>query len=114
MEALSPRDANAGRAAPKAPEMKTKTAAQLKAAKEKDHPPPPPEYIPEPAAVDRPDGAIYQVGKMLGKGGFAVCYQGYMMPSRQKYALKIVKSQMPTKMQQKVLYSVSWKGLPHC
>jgi len=109
MEALSPRDANAKRAAPKAAELKTKTVAQLKSTKEKDHPPPPPAELPEPPSVDRPDGALYQVGKMLGKGGFAICYQGYLMPSRHKYALKVVKSQMPHKMQQKV-------GVPpqHC
>ena len=39
LEALSPRDANAQRL-PKTNEVKTKTAAQLKAAKDKDHPPP--------------------------------------------------------------------------
>lgn len=102
MEALSPRDANAKRAAPKAAELKTKAVAQLKSTKEKDHPPPPPAELPEPPSIDRPDGALYQVGKMLGKGGFAICYQGYLMPTRHKYALKVVKSQMPLKMQQKV------------
>lgn len=103
MEALSPRDANAGRPVPKVADMKTtKTAAQLRAAKDKDHPPPPPENVPEPPSSERPEGCVYEVGKMLGKGGFAVCYQGYMLPNRQKYALKIVKSQMPPKMQQKV------------
>lgn len=105
MEALSPRDANARKTVPKMTDLKTKTVAQLKANKEKDHPPPPPESIPEPPSADRPDGAVYQVGKMLGKGGFAVCYQGYLMPTRHKYALKIVKSQMPSKMQQKVCFS---------
>lgn len=107
MEALSPRDANAKRAVPKAAELKTKTVAQLKSNKEKDHPPPPPPEIPEPPSVDKPDGAVYQVGKMLGKGGFAICYQGYLMPSRHRYALKIVKSHMPHKMQQKVSHSYS-------
>ncbi|KAK1451767.1 hypothetical protein CMEL01_06341 [Colletotrichum melonis] len=101
LEALSPRDANAQRM-PKAIEMKTsKPVAQLKAAKDKEPPPVPPASIDEPPANDRPNGAVYQVGRMLGKGGFAVCYQGYLLPERKKYALKIVRSQMPSKMMQK-------------
>ncbi|EMT66682.1 hypothetical protein FOC4_g10003011 [Fusarium odoratissimum] len=59
LEALSPRDANAQRV-PKVTDIKTKTAAQLKAAKEKEHPPPPPTEVPEPPSTDRPDGATYQ------------------------------------------------------
>ncbi|KAF4980134.1 hypothetical protein FZEAL_3798 [Fusarium zealandicum] len=100
LEALSPRDANAQRV-PKATDIKTKTAAQLRAAKEKDHPPPPPEEVPEPPSYDRPDGATYQLGKLLGKGGFAVCYSGQLLPAKQRFALKIVKSHMPPKMEQK-------------
>ena len=92
MEALSPRDANAQRL-PKATEVKpTKTAAQLRAAKDKEHPPPPPPEVIEPCSADRPDGAAYQVGKLLGKGGFAICYSSQLVPTKQKYALKIVKS----------------------
>ncbi|KAH6610868.1 serine threonine kinase [Trichoderma cornu-damae] len=100
MEALSPRDVNAQRM-PKAAETKTKTVAQLKAAKDKEHPPPPPPEVVEPSSADRPDGAVYHVGKILGKGGFAICYSGQLLPSKQKFALKIVKSQMPSKMEQK-------------
>jgi serine/threonine protein kinase len=100
MDALSPRDANAQRL-PKVSEVKTKAAAQLKAAKDKEHPPPPPAEVNEPPCADRPDGAVYQVGKLLGKGGFAICHSGYLLPSRHKYALKIVKSRMPSKMEQK-------------
>jgi serine/threonine protein kinase len=101
MEALSPRDANAQRV-PKVADLKTRTTAQLKAAKDKEHPPPPPDFVIEPPSSDRLDGAVYQVGKLLGKGGFAVCYLGQLQPTRHKYALKIVKSQMPAKMEQKV------------
>jgi hypothetical protein len=100
-EALSPRDANAQRF-PKANEVKAKTAAQLKAAKDKEHPPPPPSEVFEPPSSDSPNGVTYAVGKLLGKGGFAICYSGQMLPSKQKYALKIVKSHMPVKMEQKV------------
>ncbi|KAJ2997807.1 hypothetical protein NUW58_g537 [Xylaria curta] len=38
---------------------------------------------------------------MLGRGGFAVCYEGQLPGHRKKYALKIVKSKMPSKMEQK-------------
>ena len=102
MEALSPRDANARRPRSTAADLKTKAAAQLKASKDKEHPPPPPPNVTEPPSVDRKDGAVYQVGKMLGKGGFAVCYSGTLAGTKKLYALKIVKSKMPTKMEQKV------------
>ena len=131
MDALSPRDANAQRIArplteamdPKATAMVTiapvnsatakassataataaaAAAAQLRAAKDKDHPPPPPPEVLEPPSSGHPDGNVYLAGKMLGKGGFAVCYQGQSQLTRQKVALKIVKSKMPTKMEQKV------------
>lgn len=104
LAALSPKDANAQRP-PKAAQLKTKTAAQLKAAKDKEHPPPPPAEVLEPSSLDRPDGAVYQVGKLLGKGGFAICYGGQLLPKKQKFALKIVKSHMPPKMEQKVRIS---------
>ena len=100
-EALSPRDANAQRR-PKVTELKTKTAAQFKTQRNKEHPPPPPPQVPEPSSSDRPDGALYNVGRLLGKGGFAICHEGQLLPSKKKYALKIVKSQMPAKMESKV------------
>lgn len=100
MEALSPRDVNA---LPKrTTDLKAKAAAQLRTAKDKDHPPPPPPQVVEPSSSDRKNGAVYQVGKLLGKGGFAICYDGKHVDSGKKYALKIVKSTMPVKMQQKV------------
>lgn len=100
MEALSPRDVNA---LPKrTTDLKAKAAAQLRTAKDKDHPPPPPPQVVEPPSSDRKNGAVYQVGKLLGKGGFAICYDGKHVDSGKKYALKIVKSTMPVKMQQKV------------
>lgn len=101
MEALSPRDANAQRL-PRVHELKTKAAAQLKSSKDKEHPPPPPNNVVEPPSSDRRDGVVYQVGKVLGKGGFAICYEGKAAGASKRVALKIVKSQMPTKMEQKV------------
>lgn len=100
MEALSPRDANALR--PRTNDLKPKATAQVKPAKEKDHPPPPPNNVTEPPCIDRREGAVYQVGKLLGKGGFAICYEGKLAATSKRYALKIVKSQMPLKMEQKV------------
>ncbi|KAL2124558.1 hypothetical protein VTJ04DRAFT_923 [Mycothermus thermophilus] len=100
MEALSPRDANAQRP-PRAQELKTKPAAQLKSSRDKEHPPPPPNHVVEPPSSDRKDGAVYQVGKLLGKGGFAICYEAKAAGASKRVALKIVKSKMPTKMEQK-------------
>lgn len=104
-EALSPRDANAQR--PRATDLKTKAAAVLKSTKDKEHPPPPPNHVTEPPCTDRREGAVYQVGRLLGKGGFAICHEGKLAGTSRKYALKIVKSQMPAKMEQKVGYDPS-------
>ncbi|CAJ2501703.1 Uu.00g045560.m01.CDS01 [Anthostomella pinea] len=101
-DALSPRDANA-----QLPHRATEVAkvkpivASKPPQKEKELPPQPPLQVQEPPSSDRRDGATYQVGKMLGKGGFAVCYEGQLPGHRKKYALKIVKCKMPSKMEQK-------------
>ncbi|KAI0841999.1 kinase-like protein [Hypoxylon sp. FL0890] len=103
-DALTPRDVNAQLPHRPAEVAKTKAATASKAVqKEKELPPQPPPVVYEPPSFDRKDGAAYQVGKMLGKGGFAVCYEGYLVgsKSRRKYALKIVRSKMPSKMEQK-------------
>lgn len=104
-DALSPRDTNAQlpyriAEAPKAKVVPASKTTQ----KEKELPPQPPPIVREPPSFDRKDGAGYQVGKLLGKGGFAVCYEGYLpvTKGRKKYALKIVRSKMPSKMEQKV------------
>ncbi|KAL1880191.1 hypothetical protein VTK73DRAFT_6222 [Phialemonium thermophilum] len=99
MEALSPRDANALR--PRVHDFKVKPTAQVKPTRDKDHPPPPPNNVTEPPCSDRREGAVYQVGKLLGKGGFAICYEGKLAGTTKRYALKIVKSQMQPKMEQK-------------
>ncbi|KAI1341633.1 kinase-like protein [Xylariaceae sp. FL0016] len=101
-DALSPRDANVQLPHRAVEPAKTKVAVASKPPiKEKELPIQPPLQVPEPPSFDRKDGATYQVGKMLGKGGFAVCYEGQLPGHKKKYALKIVKSKMPSKMEQK-------------
>jgi hypothetical protein len=102
MEALSPRDANAQLRVK--PSTKQKAPPGKVSQKEKDHPPPPPSEVREPPSSDRHNGAIYRTGGCLGKGGFAICYEGQLVGTKRNYALKIVKSYMPQKkMEQKVL-----------
>jgi hypothetical protein len=102
MEALSPRDINA-QLRRKASAAKQKAPPAKLSQKEKDHPPPPPKEVKEPPSSDRHNGAIYNTGRCLGKGGFAICYEGQLANTKRNYALKIVKSYMPQKkMEQKV------------
>ncbi|KAG9247519.1 kinase-like domain-containing protein [Calycina marina] len=106
MEALSPRDANAHlrlkQISIKNLVQHTAKPVNKMAQKEKDHPPPPPAEVIEPPSSDRIKGATYKTGKCLGKGGFAICYEGQLAGTRHKFALKIVKSHMPQKkMEQK-------------
>jgi tRNA A-37 threonylcarbamoyl transferase component Bud32 len=106
MEALSPRDANAHLRV-KQPAPKTKPPIPKVSQKEKDHPPPPPAEVREPPCSDRRSGAIYRTGKCLGKGGFAICYEGQLAGTKQIYALKIVKSYMPVKKMEQKVASIS-------
>jgi hypothetical protein len=39
----------------------------------------------------RTNTVAYTTGKLLGKGGFAICYASVSVGTRQQYALKIVK-----------------------
>ncbi|PHH67274.1 hypothetical protein CDD81_3043 [Ophiocordyceps australis] len=98
MEALSPRDVNAPRLLGNGPEAKSKAGpavGQVRASKGKEHPPSPPDEVVEPG------GEAYQVGRLLGKGGFAICHTGKLVADGKKFALKIVKTQMPPKIEQK-------------
>lgn len=106
MEALSPRDANVQLR--KQIVTKSKPAPAKLASKEKDHPLPPPPEVFEPPCSQKgyKNGAVYQTGKLLGKGGFAICYEG-RTTGKQVVALKIVKSKMALeKMKQKVGLSI--------
>ncbi|OBT76224.1 PLK protein kinase [Pseudogymnoascus sp. 05NY08] len=103
MAALSPLDINANlRPRQAAHKERTKAPPAKVSPREKDHPPPPPAEVHEPPSSDRPNGATYATGTLLGKGGFAICHDGVLAGTREKYALKIVKSVMPQKkMEQK-------------
>ena len=65
----------------------------------KNHADPPPSRVTEPEE----DGEEYIIGGFLGKGGFAVCYEGTLARNGRVFAMKVVKSQMPQKkMEEKV------------
>lgn len=106
MAALSPRSANI-MVKPKATIQQkpadgkavTGRAARVDGA-QKNLPPPPPSVVTEPGE----DAERYSTGVFLGKGGFAVCYEGTLMRNRRVFAMKVVKSDMKKKMQEKVIF----------
>jgi hypothetical protein len=74
-------------------------SAQTKSSSAKNHAEPPPSIVSEP----EDGGERYSIGAFLGKGGFAVCYEGALARNGRVYAMKVVKSQMPQKkMEEKV------------
>ncbi|OGE50786.1 hypothetical protein PENARI_c015G10738 [Penicillium arizonense] len=68
-------------------------SAQTKSSSAKNHAEPPPSIVSEP----EDGGERYSIGAFLGKGGFAVCYEGALARNGRVYAMKVVKSQMPQK-----------------
>ncbi|OAT00614.1 PLK protein kinase, variant [Blastomyces dermatitidis ER-3] len=92
MEALSPRSTNILSKPKTDPIMKAsaKDAPPQKARSAKNHAPPPPATVREP----EDGGEEYITGKFLGKGGFAVCYEGRLARNNRVYAMKVVKSEM--------------------
>ena len=107
MEALSPRSANLPMKPPAAIK-KPKTDTRTKPAQSAINP----DKIDErwkPAAVVRepgPDGDAYLTGKKLGRGGFAVCFEGRSERTREVFALKVVRSNVQQKKQlEKVVLS---------
>jgi hypothetical protein len=49
------------------------------------------------------DGEQYSTGQFLGKGGFAVCYEGKLVRNGRVFAMKVVRSEMTQrKMAEKV------------
>lgn len=98
MEVLSPRSANVPMKA-KADMKKTKAESQKKAVVLN------PDKIEDkwrPADVVREPGLggdAYITGKKLGKGGFAVCFEGRSHALSEVYALKVVRSHVEQKKQ---------------
>lgn len=105
MEALSPRSTNQMIRPKPATERKMTdkhpaAGPVQKPSSSKNHADPPPSFVPEP----EDGGERYSIGGFLGKGGFAVCYEGTLARNGRVYAMKVVKSQMPQKkMEEKVL-----------
>ncbi|KAL8940109.1 MAG: hypothetical protein Q9216_002990 [Gyalolechia sp. 2 TL-2023] len=95
--ALSPRSANIQMK----PRISQKKVAdqEVKLIKPKDHASPPPSLVLQPP--EKPGGLTvqYRVGRELGKGGFAICYEGQQrgLHGGKTYALKIVKASMAQK-----------------
>lgn len=83
----------------KAGDKPTGTAAPKSSSASKNHADPPPSIVTEPEE----DAEQYSIGGFLGKGGFAVCYEGTLARNGRVFAMKVVKSQMPQKkMEEKV------------
>ena len=73
--------------------------AAQKSSSAKNHAPPPPPVVTEPEG----NGERYSTGAFLGKGGFAVCYEGRLLRNGRVFAMKVVKSEMTQKkMEEKV------------
>ncbi len=98
MEVLSPRSAN----------VPMKQRSEMNKTKEERKPKPdekptnpdriddkwrPPPNVTEPGD----DGETYSVGKKLGKGGFAVCFEGIIRKDSKRFALKVVKAKVEQK-----------------
>ena len=110
MEPLSPRSTNIlpkpkpepTKSAPAKPMPTDKPAPTEKPRQQKnqkEHAPSPPQVVREPGK----NGELYTTGEFLGKGGFAICYQGELARNNRVFAMKVVKSEMPQrKMQDKV------------
>ncbi|KAI4245924.1 MAG: hypothetical protein LQ352_006482 [Teloschistes flavicans] len=105
MEALSPRPTNIPIKPRKTKENVVKQE-EIQLAKPKDHAPPPPKTVIQPPEVPGALSVQYRTGRELGKGGFAICYEGRQCHGDHGgriYALKIVKSAMTQKkMEEKI------------
>lgn len=110
MEALSPRSTNV-QARPKFSKLKEKELADeeakkaeaaKKALKEKEYAPAPPDWVLQPPIVKEGLAEKFRTGRCLGKGGFAICYEGELRnkgrgAGKTIFALKIVKTYMNQK-----------------
>ena len=124
MEALSPRSTNI-QAKPKSNKLKEKELADeeakradaaKKALKEKDYAPAPPEWVIQPPILKGGLAEKFRTGECLGKGGFAICYEGELRnkgrgAGKTIFALKIVKTYMSLKkMEDKVCQSWTFES----
>ena len=123
MEALSPRSTNI-QPKPKPSKVKEKEVAdeeekkKAEAAKkkEKEYAPPPPEWVLQPPLMKGGLAEKFRTGKCLGKGGFAICYEGELRnkgrgAGKTTFALKIVKTFMNLKkMEDKACQSCHFKA----
>jgi hypothetical protein len=99
---LSPRSTNVPprtKVTVKRAKQEQENAHMQKTQTSKNHAPPPPPLVTEPGE----NGESYATGAFLGKGGFAVCYEGRLSRNGRIFALKVVKSEMnQRKMAEKV------------
>ena len=111
MEPLSPRSANIQFKAKPSKQIERKemeeeeakiAEAARKAAKEKEYAPVPPEWVIQPPLARGGLAEKYRTGKLLGKGGFAMAYEGELRSKKSTanntvFALKVVKTKMSQK-----------------
>ncbi|KAL8697134.1 MAG: hypothetical protein Q9224_002456 [Gallowayella concinna] len=98
MEPLSPRSTNI-QSKPRTLQKKVVEQEAGKLSKPKDHAAPPPKIVIQPPDVYGGHPVQYNTGRLLGKGGFAICYEGQQRGQNggPTYALKIVKASMGQK-----------------
>lgn len=111
MEALSPRSTNI-QVKPKPFDEKDFAPVNVpkveEKPKEKEHASPPPPWVLQPPLKPGLLAEKFHTGPFLGKGGFAICYEGELRGKKTgagncKFAMKIVKAKMPqTKISDKV------------
>ena len=104
MEPLSPRNVNIQSKSKTAMKAEAQAADLKKAAlqREKSLAEPPPPFLVQPPVEYGSLSEKYRVGAHLGKGGFAICYEGELQcrtPGKRNkvYALKVVKAKMTQK-----------------
>ena len=99
MDVLSPRSTNVPPTVKQPQKKQAEAEAEVAKPKVKDHAPPPPSIVIQPPERSGDLTVQYKTGKELGKGGFAICYEGKQRGKNggQTYALKIVKAQMAQK-----------------
>lgn len=123
MEALSPRSVNiqvqrkpfAEKDFVAADAPKSVAAKPAEKPKDKEHASPPPAWIFQPPLRPGLLAEKFQTGAFLGRGGFAICYEGELRVRKDglancKFAMKIVKAKMTqTKITEKVCSTRDWE-----